>query len=53
MNPPKEINNFANEEKGLTERGWRTIVIMKDLLLLESGFLLDFWAETIHTANYL
>lgn len=41
-----------HEENGLVERGWRTIATMKDSLLIDNGLLLEFWTETIGTANY-
>ena len=44
---------YMHEENGLTERGWQTIVTMKDLLLLNSRFSLDFWVEVMDIANYL
>lgn len=44
---------YMHKENGLVERGWQTIVIIKDSLLLDSGLPLDFWAEAIDTANYL
>lgn len=44
---------YVNKENGLAERGWRTIVTMKDSLLIDSGLPNDFWAETVGTANYL
>ena len=40
-------------ENGLVERGWRTIVTMKDSMLIDSGLPNDFWAKVIETANYL
>lgn len=42
-----------HKENSLAERGWRTIVTMKDSLLLNSGLPLDFWVEAMDTANYL
>lgn len=42
-----------HEENGLAERGWRTLVTMKDALLIDSELSIDFWAETMETANYL
>ena len=44
---------YMHEENRVAERGWRTIVTMKDLLLIDSGFPLEFWAEAMDTANYL
>lgn len=34
-------------------RGWKTIVTIKDLLLIDSGFPLEFWAKTMEMAKYL
>lgn len=44
---------YVHEENGLAERGWRTIVTMKDSMLIDSGLPNDFWAEAMETANYL
>lgn len=44
---------YVHEENGLAERGWRTIVTMKDSMLIDSGLPNRFWAEAIETANYL
>lgn len=44
---------YIHKENGLAERGWRTIVTMKDSMLIDSGLPNDFWAEAIETANYL
>lgn len=44
---------YMHEENGLAERGWRTVVTMKDSLLIDSGLPLEFWAEAMETANYL
>lgn len=42
-----------HEENGLAERGWRTVVTMKDSLLIDSDLPLEFWAEAMDTVNYL
>lgn len=42
-----------HEENELAERGWRTIVTMKDAMLIDGGLPNDFWAKAIETANYL
>lgn len=42
-----------HEENGMAERGWRTVVTMKDSLLVDSGLPLEFWAEAMDTANYI
>lgn len=44
---------YMHEENGVAKQGWRTIVTMKDSLLIDSGLLLEFWAEAMDTANYL
>ena len=44
---------YVHEENGLAERGWRTIVTMKDSMLIDSGLPNGFWAEAMETANYL
>ena len=44
---------YMHEENGLAERGWRTIVTMKDSMLIDSGLPNGFWAEAMETANYL
>ena len=44
---------YLHEENGLAEQGWRTLVTMKDALLIDSELPIDFWAEAMETANYL
>ncbi len=44
---------YVHEENGLIEQGWRTIVTMKDLMLIDSGLPNNFWAEAMEIANYL
>ena len=44
---------YMHEENGLAERGWRTIVTMKDSMLIDSGLPNNFWAEAMETASYL
>lgn len=44
---------YMHEKNGPAERGWRTVVTMKDSLLIDSGLHLEFWAEAMDTANYL
>lgn len=44
---------YIHEENGLAERGWQTVVTMKDSLLIDSDLPLEFWAEAMDTANYL
>lgn len=42
-----------HEENRLTEREWRTIVIMKDSMLIDSSLPNGFWAEFMEITNYL
>lgn len=44
---------YMHEENGIAERYLRTLVQMKDLLLIDSGLPNQFWAEAMDTANYL
>lgn len=44
---------YVHEENGLAKREWRTIVTMKDSMLLDSGLPNGFWAEAMETANYI
>ena len=44
---------YMHEENRFAERGWRIIVTMKNLLLIDNGFLVKFGAEVMDTANYL
>lgn len=43
---------YVHEENELAERGWRTIVMIKDSMLIDSGLPNGFWAEAMETANY-
>lgn len=45
--------SYVQEENGLAERGWQTILTMKDLILIDSGLPNGFWAEAMETTNYL
>lgn len=44
---------YVHEENGLAERGWRTIVTVKDAMLIDSGLPNNFWVEAMEIANYL
>lgn len=44
--------SYIHEKNGLAEQRWRTIVTMKDSMLIDSGSPNGFWAEAIETANY-
>lgn len=41
-----------HKKNGLIKRGLQIIIIIKDLLLLSNGLLLDFWVKIIDIANY-
>lgn len=38
----KYVAPYMHEKNSFAERGWQTIVIIKDLLLFDSGLPLDF-----------
>lgn len=44
---------YLHEENGIAERGWKTLVIMKDALLIDSGLPINFRAKAMTMANYL
>lgn len=44
---------YMYKENGIVEKGWQIIITMKDLLLLDSELLRDFWIEVTVTVNYL
>ena len=44
---------YMHKENGIIERCWKTLATMKDLLLIDSGLPVNFWAEAMDTANYL
>ena len=44
---------YIYEENELVKQGWKIIVTMKDVMLIDSGLLNDFWAKIMETANYL
>ena len=49
----KYIAPYIYEENRLMEQGWKTIVTMKNSLLVDSSLPLEFWAKAMDTANYL
>ena len=49
----KYVAPYIHKENGIEERGWRTIVTMKDSLLIDNHLLLEFWTEAIDIACYL
>lgn len=44
---------YIHEENRYIKQGWRTIIIMKDSILINSDLLNNFWAEAIMIANYM
>ena len=44
---------YIHEENGIAEQCWRTLAIIKNLLLINSSLPVNFWAEAMDTANYL
>lgn len=44
---------YIYEKNRLIEQRWKTIMIMKDLLLVDNGFLPEFWVEAIDSPNSL
>lgn len=42
-----------HKENRLAKQGWKTIMTIKDLILINSGLSNRFWAEVIEIANYL
>lgn len=49
----KYVTSYLHEDKNLAKYRWRTIVIMKDSLLMANGLPNNFWAKAIETSNYL
>ena len=49
----KYVAPYIYKENGLAKWGWRTIVIMKDAMLIDNRLPHDFWVEAIETTNYL
>lgn len=44
--------SYIYEENSLAEKGLRTLITIKNLLLINNGLSNNFWAEVIETANY-
>ena len=42
---------YIHKKNGFSKKRWQIIITMKDLLLLDSGFPLDFWVKVMDTAN--
>lgn len=48
----KYIAPYIYKKNRLAKQEWQIIVIIKDLLLIDSSLLLEFWAKVIDIANY-
>lgn len=48
----KYTTAYLYKEHSFVERKWKTLVIIKDSLLIDSGLPNNFWAKAIKTANY-
>lgn len=44
---------YIHEKNKIAKQCWRTLATMKNLLLINSNLLVDFWADTMNTTNYL
>lgn len=44
---------YLYDENELVKQGWKTPAIMKNLLIIDSGLLNNFWAEAMENSNYL
>ena len=44
---------YIHKENNLAKYGWITVVTMKDLLLINNSFPLEFGVKVMDTANYL
>lgn len=42
-----------HKKNSVAEQRWKTIIIIKDFFLVDSGLLLDFWVEIMDITNYL
>ena len=49
----KYVTSYMHQENGFMKQGWKIIVIIKDLLLVNNGLPIEFWAEAMDTTNYL
>lgn len=44
---------YIHEKNKMAKRCWRILAIIKNALLINSGFLVNFWAEAMDISNYL
>lgn len=44
---------YMFKENRLANKNWRAIVAMKDIMLIDSNLLNNYWAKAMETANYL
>lgn len=43
---------YMHKKNGLVKQGWKTIMTIKDLMLIDSGLLNNFWAEAMEKTGY-
>lgn len=43
---------YMYKTKKIAEQCWKTLAIIKDLLLIDNGLLINFWVEAIDKVNY-
>lgn len=44
---------YIHEENRMSKRYWRILAIMKDILLINNGLLVNFWIKAMDISNYL
>lgn len=49
----KYAASHVYQQNKLAEQGWRTIITMKDSMLINNGLPNRFWAEAMETVNNL
>ena len=43
------VASHMHEKNGIAKRYWRTLAMIKDVLLIDNGFPVNFWAEDMDT----
>lgn len=44
---------YMYKKNEMTKRYWKTLAIIKDILLMNNSFSINFWTKFIDTSNYL
>lgn len=44
---------YIDQKNEISEKCWRILAIIKDVLLINSRLSVNFWAKAINTLNYL